>query len=443
MRWAAAEIAAAVGGTVDGDAAATITQATQDSREIDATADWLFVPLVAERDGHEFVGSATAAGARMVLAARSVDAGAATVVRVDDTADALVRLGAASRERLRAAQVIGITGSVGKTTTKDLALAVFSEWGAVHASVRSFNNEIGLPLTLVNADDTRVDYVILEMGARGIGHIRMLCDIGQPTIGIVTTVGSAHTSEFGSVEAVADGKGELVESLPTGGLAVLNADVPLVAAMASRTDARVVTFGAAGDVRAEAVELSDELVPRFRLVSDWGPVDVELGARGIHLVDNALAAAAAALPTGIPPEAIAEGLATPVLSPMRMDLTHTPTGGRVLDDTYNANPMSVTAALRSLAALPAERRVAVLGVMAELGAESEAEHVRMAELAASLGIDVIAVEAAEYGPKAAHVADHAAAAERLGSPGAGDAVLVKGSRVAGLERLVALLTDPA
>lgn len=439
MRWVASEIAAAVGGIVEGDPSVTVDRATQDSREIDADGQWLFVPLVAERDGHDFVSSAVGAGARIVLASRPVEVGPATVVRVDDTAEALIALGRASRTRLFRGDVIGITGSVGKTTTKDLAIGVFSQWGQVQASVRSFNNEIGLPLTLINADETRADYVILEMGARGTGHIRMLCEIGQPTIGIVTTVGSAHTSEFGSVEGVAAGKGELIEALPATGLAVLNADVPLVAAMASRTDARIVTFGAAGDVRAENVELSDELIPRFRLVSDWGAVDVELGARGIHLVENALAAAAAALPSGLPLEAIALGLARPVLSPMRMDLKRTASGARLLDDTYNANPMSVAAALRSLAALPARRRLAVLGLMAELGDESEAAHGEMADLAASLGIDVIAVAAAEYGPGVAHVEDHEEAATHLGPLDADDAVLVKGSRVAALERLVAAL----
>lgn len=441
MRWVASEIAAAVGGVVEGDPDADVQRATQDSREIDREGEWLFVPLVADRDGHDFVPAAVEAGARVVLASRPVEAGAATVVRVDETGEALIALGRASRTRLPLSTVIGITGSVGKTTTKDLAIAVFSQWGQVQASVRSFNNEIGLPLTLINTDETRADYVILEMGARGMGHIRMLCGIGEPTIGIVTTVGSAHTSEFGSVEAVAEGKGELIESLPPKGLAVLNADNPLVAAMASRTEARTVTFGAAGDVRAENVELSDDLVPRFRLASDWGAVDVVLGARGIHLVDNALAAAAAALPTGLPPEAIAEGLAQPVLSPMRMDLRRTPSGARVLDDSYNANPMSVAAALRSLAALSAVRRIAVLGVMAELGDESDEAHLEMAALARSLSLEVIAVDAPQYGSGVAHVSDHGAAAERLGAPGADDAILVKGSRVAGLERLVATLTD--
>ena len=279
MRWVAAEIAEAVGGVVRGDPAVTIDRATQDSREVDGD-DWLFVPLVADRDGHDFVAAATERGARLTLASQPVEPGPATVIEVADTGAALLALGRASRNRLPDSQVVGITGSVGKTTTKDLLGAVLAGHGSVHASVRSFNNEIGLPLTLVNTVEGEADHVVLEMGARGLGHIAMLCDIGRPTVGVVTTVGSAHTSEFGSVEAVAQGKGELIAALPSDGSAVLNADVPLVAAMAERTAATVLTFGAAGEVRAEAVELSDDLVPRFRLVTPWGSAPVELGARG-------------------------------------------------------------------------------------------------------------------------------------------------------------------
>lgn len=438
MRWVAAEIAEAVGGVVRGDPAVTIDRATQDSREVDGD-DWLFVPLVADRDGHDFVAAATERGARLTLASQPVEPGPATVIEVADTSAALLALGRASRNRLPDSQVVGITGSVGKTTTKDLLGAVLAGHGSVHASVRSFNNEIGLPLTLVNTVEGEADHVVLEMGARGLGHIAMLCDIGRPTVGVVTTVGSAHTSEFGSVEAVAQGKGELIAALPSDGSAVLNADVPLVAAMAQRTAATVLTFGAAGEVRAEAVELSDDLVPRFRLVTPWGSAPVELGARGVHLVDNALAAAAAGLVCGCRPDAIAAALAHPVLSPMRMDLRRLSSGARLLDDSYNANPMSVAGALRSLAAMPAVRRVAVLGVMAELGDESAEAHREMAALARSLDISVISVAAPEYGDAVVHVTDHVEAADRLGRLEDGDAVLVKGSRVAALERLVAAL----
>ena len=443
MRWVMSDIAAAVDGELVGTDR-EIDRVTQDSREIDpAVGDWLFVPLIAERDGHDFVPAAIGSGAVATFASRPVDAASASVVEVDDTASALLALGAAARDRLADAAVVGITGSVGKTTTKDLLASVLRQDRSTHANIRSFNNEIGVPLTLLGAPDD-AEAVVLEMGARGIGHIRMLCEIGRPTLSIVTTVGSAHTSEFGSVEAVAVGKREIVESLPSavdGGVAVLNADNPLVAAMADHTDARVVTFGRDGDVRAVDVRLDADLVPSFRLVAPEGEIDVVLGSRGAHLVDNALAAAAAALALGVAIDKVAAGLTAPEMSPNRMAVHETASGARVIDDSYNANPMSVAAALQALTAADATRRVAVLGLMAELGDEHAAEHERMTALATANGIEVIAVGTPEYGPGAAHVDDIDAALERLGPVAAGDAVLVKGSRVAGLERLTARLVD--
>ncbi len=471
MRWTAAEIAAAVGGeviaygpsdiaeavaaTVVGDQPGVahveagdnvvIRAVTQDSREIAAPdaegAGHLFVPLIAERDGHDFIRGARDAGAVATLADRDIGSMGLSVIRVADTGDALTALGRAARARLESATVVGITGSVGKTTTKDLVASVLRRARHTHANPRSFNNEIGVPLTLLAAPEN-AEVVVLELGARGVGHIAELCTVARPTVGVVTTVGGAHTSEFGSLNAVADGKGELVEALPSaddGGLAVLNADVDLVAAMATRTHARVVTFGATGDVRAEGVSLDDELVPRFRLVSEWGSAEVVLGARGIHLVPNALAAAATALPLGLAIDDVVAGLTKPMLSPMRMSLEQAPSGARILNDSYNANPMSTEAALRSLAALPAERRVAVLGLMAELGDESEEEHQRMMAVAAELGIPVIAVATPEYGEDATHVEGIEEAAQTLGDLTEADAVLVKGSRVAALEGLVTKL----
>ena len=440
MRWTRDELAAAVDGVAVGPDV-VIDWVTQDSREVADHAGSLFVPLIAERDGHDFINSAFAAGAVATFASKDVDRDGGLVIRVGDTAQALAAMGRDARRRLEGADIVGITGSVGKTTTKDLLAAVLRTTTRTHANARSFNNEIGVPLTLAQApEDAKA--VVLEMGARGVGHIAELCAIARPTVGIVTTVGAAHTSEFGSIEAVAAGKGELIEALPSemdGGVAVLNADVSLVAAMAERTTASVVTFGAEGDVRAENITLDDELIPSFRLVSPWGGTDLRLGARGLHLVDNALAALAAALPLGVSLEDAAGGLAAPLMSPMRMSLIRSTTGARVLDDSYNANPMSMTAALRSLAHMPSERRIAVLGVMAELGDESASEHRRMAALAADLGIRVIAVDAAEYGDGVAHVSTIAAAIDALGELTEADAVLAKGSRVAGLERLVDLL----
>ncbi|MEO0494875.1 MAG: UDP-N-acetylmuramoyl-tripeptide--D-alanyl-D-alanine ligase, partial [Actinomycetota bacterium] len=323
--------------------------------------------------------------------------------------------------------------------TKDLLAAVLRRDRPTHASVRSFNNEIGVPLTLLAAPDaTRA--VVIEMGARGVGHIATLCRPARPTVGIVTAVGKAHTSEFGSVEAVALGKGELVEALPSSGHAVLNADNPHVAAMADRTDATVITFGAAGEIRAEAIVVGDDLVPTFRLVSPWGAAEVRLGVQGDHLIPNALAAAGAALPLGVSLDDVAAGLAEPDRSPMRMAVHTAPSGARVIDDTYNANPLSVAGAIDALAGVPAERRIAVLGMMAELGDSSVADHERMLRLATERGIDVIAVDAAEYGAGARHVDDIAEAEAALGALGASDAVLVKGSRIAALERLVVSLT---
>ncbi len=346
-------------------------------------------------------------------------------------------------------RVVGVTGSVGKTSTKDLLAAVLATTFRTHASHRSFNNEIGVPLTLLNAPgDTEV--AVVEMGARGSGHIAELCAVARPTAAIVTAVAHAHTELFGTIDDVARAKSELVASIPSHGLVVLNADDERVAAMAHRADAEVVTYGERGDVRAEALVLDVELRPRFRLCSPWGDIDVVLEARGEHMATNALAAAAVGLRLGVPLDAVAAGLGRARLSPMRMEVLRTPTGATVINDSYNANPASMRAALQSLASLPARRRFAVLGVMAELGHQGEVAHRDIAQLAADLGIRVIAVAAPAYGSfdhgGIDHVDDLEGAVRALVGAGAlveGDAVLVKGSRVAGLERLAErLLVSP-
>jgi len=454
MHWTTSEIAAAVGGTLRGPDLA-VDSVTQDSREITPEGRYMFVPLVAERDGHDFIPAAISAGAVATLTSRStepavVDEAAIEMaaIEVGDTAKALAALGATARGRLAHATVIAVTGSVGKTTTKDFLASVLATSLRTHANTRSFNNEIGVPLTLIGTPDD-AEAVVIEMGSRGPGHISDLCRIARPTIGVITTVGAAHTSEFGDVAAVARAKAELVAALPADGLAVLNADVGAVANMAAHTDAEVVTFGLGVNgtqppaVRAEHVELDSALVPTFTLVAPQGSITVRLGARGIHLVGNALAAAAVGLHLGLGLDQVAAGLAAPVVSPMRMDLLNLAGGVTVVDDSYNANPISTEAAIRSLAALPAERRVAVLGVMAELGTESEGEHARMGALAADLGISVIAVGAPAYGGHDVAATDEAVMDEAMtklesltNGLAPGTAVLVKGSRVAGLERLV-------
>ncbi len=438
MQQQAASVAAVVGGRLVGPDVG-IDGTSIDSRTLHPGQ--LFVPIVAERDGHDFVDAALAAGAAAYLTAREPHGGTAIVV--DDTVEALGLLGAAARDRL-GERVVGITGSVGKTTVKDLLAAVLRTTWVVAASERSLNNELGVPLTLLNAAEG-TEAVVVEMGARGRGHIATLCDLARPTVGVVSTVGLAHAEQFGGLEAIAATKAELIEALPSaevGGVAVLNADVAEVAAMARRTAARIVTFGDRGDVGAEEAVLDEHLCAHFVLRSPWGSVPVRLPVRGFHQVANALAAAAAALTLGVPVETVAAGLGKAELSPWRMDLQTAPGGARILNDAYNANPVSVVAALRALAHLEARRRVAVLGAMAELGAHSPGAHQEVAAEAEELDIEVIAVDAPDYGRGAHHVADLEAAIEALGRLGEGDVVLVKASRVAGLERLAGRLLAP-
>ena len=454
MRWTLEEIAAATGGRLHGDGSTEVDGVTQDSRDV--RPGMLFVPLVAERDGHDFIADAVAGGASAYLTAREPVPTSAAAVQVDDTLGALTALAYTARAWLGTVPVVGITGSVGKTTTKDLLAAVLGRDRRVWASRRSFNNEIGVPITLLSApDDTEA--LVVEMGARGAGHIAELCRIARPTMGVVTTVGLSHTSELGSLAAVVSAKRELVESLPAaadGGVAFLNASVPEVAGMAAATEARVVTFGAGGEVSARSLELDDELTPRFVLHGTCGEVPVELGAKGVHSVDNALAAAAVGLELGVSLEDVAAGLALPALSPLRMEVVRTAEGARLLNDCYNANPLSMRAALHALAALPAQHRIAVLSIMAELGDFEAEEHAAIGLLAAELGVRVVAVAAPGYsqGPAVdvAHditdVEDIDAALvalEGFGGLGSDDAVLVKGSRVAGLERLVERLVASA
>jgi UDP-N-acetylmuramoyl-tripeptide--D-alanyl-D-alanine ligase len=435
MQFRAAEIAVIADGAVIGDDV-VVDGATNDSRAL--VPGQLFVAIVAARDGHDFVGAAVAAGAPAYLSERGAFAGVdATAVLVDSTVAALADLGRAARDRLRGA-VIGITGSVGKTSTKDLIAAALAPARRTSASEKSFNNELGVPLTLVNAP-ADVEAVVVEMGARGPGHIAHLCSIARPNIGVVTVVGDAHVEQFGSIEGVAEGKGELIAALPDDGVAVLNAGDPRVAAMASRTRAAILTYGDGGAVAARDVTMHDDLTSSFVADTPWGAVAVALGARGAHNIDNALAALAVAGACGVPLEAAAGGLREPKWSPWRMELHRTSRGTRVINDAYNANPTSMAAALRALAAVAARRRVAVLGVMAELGEGGAAHHRAVRELAESLGIEVIAVAAPAYG--AGGVASIDEALDRIGEVGPDDAILVKGSRVAGLEVLAARLLE--
>ena len=435
MRFRASQVAEATGGQLVGEDV-LVDGATQDSRLV--TAGCLFVPLMAERDGHKFIADALDAGAAAYLTSR--EPGPGTAIRVADTGVALADLGAAARNSF-SSPVVGITGSVGKTSVKDMTAAVLAPLGAIQASRRSFNNQIGVPLTLLGAP-LEPAVVVVELGARAEGDIKALCDLARPDIGVVTTVGVAHTEAFGSLEAVARAKGELLDGLPPGGCAVLNADVPEAVGLASRSRAPVLTFGNRGEVRAREVVLDDDLRAQFRLESPWGRVDVHLGARGVHMVPNALAAAAVGLFLGVPPAGVAAGLAEAELSPWRMELAASPSGVLVLNDSYNANPASMSAALAALASLPGDgRRVAVLGLMAELGDRTADEHARVAADAEARGVEVIPVGTHLYGPAAVDDVDEALVVVAEAGLVAGDAVLVKGSRVVGLEAAASRLLE--
>jgi len=436
VEFRAADIAAAVGGTLSGSDV-EVDGAGFDSRLI--RPGQLFVPVRGERDGHDYIDAARKGGAVATFSSRGAIDGLATI-EVADVETAFSLLGAHARDRLPD-RVTGITGSVGKTSTKDLAAAILARRYVTTANEKSFNNELGVPLTLVNAT-TGTEVAIVEMGARGNGHIAELCAIARPTVAIVTAIEIAHSEFMGGLDDIARAKGELVESLPADGVAILNADNPRVAAMASRTSARTITFGLSnGDVRASNVVVGDDLRVQFQLESEWGTAAVHLGVRGVHHVSNALAAASLALLWDVPMADVVDGLEQAALSPWRMELHVAPSGAQILNDAYNAGPASMEAALRSLAQLPATHHYAVLGPMAELGDQSAESHTYVASVAKELGIHLVAFGTDEYSAfaqQSVSTIDEAAAA--LGSLDANDAVLVKGSRIAGLERLaIALL----
>lgn len=442
------EIARITGGRPAGDPGLVVTgPATVDSRRIEAGG--LFVAVDGEHvDGHDFARQAVEAGAVATLATREV---LGPHILVHDVVDALARLTDVVVSRLQRdcdLHVIGVTGSQGKTGTKDLLAQILWHEGPVIAPVGSFNNDLGVPLTALRAEPgTR--YLIIEMGARGAGHIARLCDMTHPRTGIVLNVGDAHASEFGSREETARAKGELPGALPPGGVAVLNADDDVVTAM--RTPARIVTFGENADVSMEDVESRGDGSTRFTLRHGDDSVRVDLPLLGVHTASNATAAAAAALSLGVGLTAIAEALGKArELSPMRMAPTRRDDGLVVVNDAYNANPESMAAALTTLASMRTEgRRIAVLGEMLELGDASIDRHETVGRLARSLDIHVIAVGdggaaiAEGAGAGAVRVDDvESAVSAVLDRVTADDVVLVKASRSIGLERVAARLIEP-
>jgi UDP-N-acetylmuramoyl-tripeptide--D-alanyl-D-alanine ligase len=485
-----AEVAAAVGGRLHDcpDPQVRVTGPVEfDSRLV--RRGGLFVALPGEHaDGHTHADAAVAAGAVAVLAARPVGVpavvltptGAHTRRAMALTGDtdgsgaavltALGRLARANVDALAGLTVIGVTGSSGKTSTKDLIAAVLAPLGPVVAPPGSFNNELGHPWTVLRADPTTA-HLVLELSARAEGDVAALCQVAPPRVGVVLNVGTAHLGEFGSREAIARAKGELVAALPSaadGGVAVLNVDDPLVAAMAQRTPARVVGVGCSprADVRAEDVQLDGEARPSFTLVSQQGRLPVRLAVHGEHQVGNALAAAAVGLQCGASLGQVVAALGTATAaSARRMEVRTRADGITVINDSYNANPDSMRAALKALASMsrgardqPPRRSWAVLGEMGELGADAVTEHDAIGRFAVRLDVNKLVVVGAgaeaihrgaylegSWGAESVLVADVDAALALLQAQLApGDVVLVKASRSAALWRVAeGLLADGA
>ena len=448
------EIAEAVGGRLEhGDP--TIRSVVTDSR--DASEGALFVALRGERrDGHAFLGAAVEAGAAAVLVERTDGTvpQAPTVV-VSDTGRALLALAADERERTRDRRVVAITGANGKTSTKDLAAAVLSQRFRTHASPRSFNNEIGLPITLLGAP-AGTEVVVAELGARREGDVALLSEVARPDVAVVTNVGVAHMGIFGSWAAIERAAAEPIVALEPEGVAIVNADDAVTRGYAERTRARVLTFGAdpTADVRSRDVVLRDDGRATFTLEAHGSKEAVELAVPGEHMVSNALAAVACGIALGVPLEGCADALKDARVSAWRMETFTTRAGVVILNDAYNANPESMAAGLKTARWIARDRRLAaVLGGMAELGDISAAEHDRLGELVVRIGVErlvtvgeparAIARAALREGLLPEDVATchgrEDAIEDVRGWARGGDVVFLKGSRVVGLERVAEAL----
>ncbi len=447
-----AEVATAVHGRHVGDPTIVVSSVTIDSRQV--VAGGLFAALSGDRhDGHDHVPSALAAGASAVLCTRDVPA---PHILVPDVAVAIGRLARFVHDRLPQLTTLALTGSSGKTSTKDLLAQILRGHGATVAPPGSFNNELGVPLTVLRCEDT-TRYLVLEMGARGVGHIAYLCDIAPPQVAIVLNVGSAHVGEFGSQALIAEAKSEIVTGLPASGVAVLNSEDPLVAAMGAKTAARVLTFGeyAPADVHVRNLTLDARARPQFDLEYAGEQAPVALQVSGEHMAANAAAAATAAFAVGLElPEVAAALSAATLISRWRMEIVESPDGVVVVNDAYNANPESMRAALKALVAMGGSGRTwAVLGEMRELGDSALAAHDEIGRLAVRLDISRLvcvgdgaramhlgAAQEGSWGNESMWVPDvDAAIAAVRADVRPGDVVLVKASRAIGLEAVAAAL----
>ena len=435
----AGEIALLLGGDIYCDKDLLVSKAPVfDSRL--ATPGSIFLALKGEKvDGHDFAAAAYRVGAIFSLTTHRIDG---PCVVVEDVMEALSVLATFVRKRLNNLTVIGITGSQGKTSTKDLLAHMLSAVGPTVSPSGSFNNNLGLPITLLKCDE-RTRFCILEMGARHKGDIARLCRIAQPNIGVVLTVGSAHVGEFGSVPAIAETKSELIASLDVDGIAILGTYDSYTPAMSKLHSGKTIYFGDNQEVRAADIEIR-EGCPHFDLVTSHGREAVGMRVVGAHQVSNALAVAAVGTALELPIELIASSLSTgEISSKWRMEI-HDLHDLLLINDSYNANPESMSAALRSLTRFAQERggqSWAFLGKMHELGESGPAQHQTIGTLAQEIGIDhLVAVAAPEYGNSDGqmlthHVASFDDALSLAQYLSAGDVVLVKASRSEGFEIL--------
>lgn len=429
--------------TVEGEAGFP-ARASIDSRSV-GPGD-LFFGLRGERaDGGEFAAQALADGAWGVVvgpeqADRLADQGGGWVFSAGDPLAALQALATAWRREL-GVPVLGITGSVGKTSVKDIARAILP--GRVHANEQNLNTEIGLPLTVLSAP-RETDLMVLEMAMRGFGQIALLAEIAEPDVGVITCVGPVHVELVGSVEGVARAKAELIDGLPPDGTLIAPAEPGLLAPHLERAP-RLITFGEGGDVRAEEVEPVDRGLSA-NVVTPLGEQRFRFPFTERHNLVNALAAIAAGVGLGFEPREMSAGAGRIAFSGLRGERVTLPGGAVLINDCYNANPVSMKAAIANLAAEPGGHRVAVLGLMGELGERSDAYHAEIGEFARESGIDLVigvGPEASGYGPDRL-VDDPAGAAEQLGElDREGTVVLVKGSRSAGLEAVAEAITERA
>ena len=430
MRLMASDVAQAISGELIGSNA-HLDGVSFDSRTI--KPGQLFVPIVDQRDGHDFIADALSRGAGAYLTSRAPQG--RTAITVTDTVTGLLKLGAWGRTRLDPQlqnRVVAITGSVGKTSTKDLIASALATVLRTHANDQSFNNDFGLPTTILNAPDD-IEALVVEMGMRGFGEIARLCEVARPHIGVVTVVSNAHTQRVGSIDGVTRAKRELIESLPAGGCAVLNADDSNVLSMRDASKAAVLTFGesSSAEVRMVDCEIDQQGRAIAMVKTPWGDAKLSMNVPGKHMAHNALAALCVAGILHIDISQAAEAISKSNISPFRMQIRKLKNGAVVIDDSYNANPASMRAAFETLSTFSGARRIAFCGLMAELAEPSE-DHLAISLLAKQKQIELVAVETNLYGVRPISFSQARQVLEELGD---GDVVLVKGSKVAGLVRL--------